>query len=203
MLDAPYPAICGAPGAAEPGRATADAPTAGQRFFTEIADRPLSDLRNQPRRGGEPICGSPSFGRRPVQQPGENAGRDEGRDEVLVSGRAQGLTYEDVGKLIGRSARTARRLAADPETRRRIAERRRDIAANAAGRSTALLERAIGVHEELLDHPDPALRLRAADAALRYHFRFTAEVEVLDDIQDLQDQVDELRTEARKKAESS
>jgi predicted transcriptional regulator len=133
----------------------------------------------------------------------DQVGRDEARDEVLVSARAEGKTYEAIGELIGRSARTARRLLAAPEMRSRVAERRYETAANAAARSTALLERAIEVLEELLDDAVPVVRLRAADAALRYHFRFAAEVTVLDDLRDLRDQLEELRSQTREKAEGS
>lgn len=133
----------------------------------------------------------------------DDGGRDEGRDEVLVSALAAGQTYQEAGDLIGRSARTVRRLAADTELRRRVAERRREMAANAAARSAALVEAAIGVLEELLRDPVPVVRLRAADAALRYHFRFAAEVAVLDDVQDLRDALDELRTYTHERPEGS
>jgi hypothetical protein len=140
-----------------------------------------------------------------MERPPENddAGRDQDRHEVLATALAAGEPYEAAGKLIGRSARTVRRLAKDPELRRLIAERRRELAANAAGRSAALVEGAIGVLEQLMRDPVPAVRLRAANAALRYHFRFASEVTVLDDVQDLRDQLDELRTQALEKAQGS
>jgi hypothetical protein len=122
-----------------------------------------------------------------------NADRDEDRNEILINALAEGLTHQAVGDRIGRSARTVRRLAAEPEVKRRVDERRHEMALNAARRSAALVEGALQVFEELLCDSSATVRLRAANAALRYHFRFAAEVAVLEDIEELREALEQLR----------
>jgi hypothetical protein len=122
-----------------------------------------------------------------------NADRDEDRNEILINALAEGPTHQAVGDRIGRSARTVRRLAAESEVKRRVDERRHEMALNAARRSAALVEGALQVFEELLRDSSATVRLQAANAALRYHFRFAAEVAVLEDIEELREALQQLR----------
>jgi len=133
----------------------------------------------------------------------DGVSRNEGRDEVLVSALAVGQTHEAIGQLIGRKPDTVRHLAVDPEVRRRVAERRREIAALAAARSTALVEDALAVLEELLRDPLATVRFRAANAVLQHHFRFAAEVTVLEDIHELRSELEQLRKQTANGVEAS
>ena len=56
-------------------------------------------------------------------------------DPVLVASLATGMSYFDTGLLMNRSERTVRRRAALPEVREAVAEYRRELAAQAAGRT--------------------------------------------------------------------
>lgn len=132
-----------------------------------------------------------------------DAGRDEDRNEVLINALAENLTHQAVGDRIGRSARTVRRLAAQPEVRRRVAERRHEMALNAARRSAAIVERSLQVVEELMRDSSATVRLGAAKAALHYHFRFAAEVAVLEDIHELRAELEQLREQTANGIEES
>ena len=131
-----------------------------------------------------------------------DADRDEDRNEILINALAEGLTHQAVGDRIGRSARTVRRRAAEPEVKRRVAERQHEMALNAARRSAALVESAQGVFEELLRDSSKNVRFEAAKAVVRDHFRFAANVAVLEEIEELRQALEQLRKQGGSEIEA-
>jgi hypothetical protein len=109
---------------------------------------------------------------RQVDRPDDESSGADDIDPALVSGLATGLSYADIGRLIGRSERTVRRRAAVPAVREAVAGYRRDIAAQAAGRLVALMDDAVNAMAESLAG-DQALR--AADMIMRHASRLTSE----------------------------
>jgi hypothetical protein len=104
---------------------------------------------------------------------------EDGADEidpVLVAALATGRSHSEIAKLIDRSERTVRRRASEPEVREAVAEYRRDVAAQAAGRLTAMLDDAISAMRAGLDGTTSE-SLRAADMIVRNALGVTREVE--------------------------
>ncbi len=108
-------------------------------------------------------------------------------DELLVQARASGLTHAEVGRLINRSERTARRRATQPEVAEAIRRRRAETAERAVGLLSALLEDAINAMGSSLGEAKPADRLRAANLIVSSFLRLRDQVEMDVELRDMRD----------------
>src|SRR5262245_41908394 len=112
------------------------------------------------------------------------------RREMVAALLASGLGHQDIGERIGRSERTVRRLAAEPDVQAEVAERHREMTVAVTGRLTSLLESAVGAIERGLQDRNPRVRLHAADAAFRHFFRCSNEMELRRELRALRDQLE-------------
>jgi hypothetical protein len=108
-------------------------------------------------------------------------------DLIVVEARARGLAHREVGRLIHRSERTARRRAAEPRVAGAIRHRRAEIAEEAVGQLGGLLTDAIAAIGEGLGEAKPADRLRAASLVISGFLKMRDQVEVDADLAQLRD----------------
>ena len=94
-----------------------------------------------------------------------NIGR-HGADESLALALSTGQAMADAARALGISERTARRRWADPDFRRRVADLRGEVIAQAASRLAAAMTRAADRLAQLIDSPDPRTALAAARAVV-------------------------------------
>jgi len=105
---------------------------------------------------------------------GEEIG-GEGIDPRLVVGLATGQSHAEIGRAVGRAERTVRRWAKAPGVEEAVAEYRRELGEQAAGRMTALLDDAVVALRAGLKG-STSESLRAADLILRHHHQLSDEV---------------------------
>jgi hypothetical protein len=89
-----------------------------------------------------------------------------GADESLALALVKGQTMADAAGAAGVSLRTARRRWADPDFRRRVADLRGEVVAQAASLLAAAMARAAARLAELVESPDPRIALWAAKAVV-------------------------------------
>jgi hypothetical protein len=89
-----------------------------------------------------------------------------GADESLALALSTGQTIADAARAAGVSERTARRRWADPDFRRRVADLRGEVIAQAASRLAAAMTRAADRLALLVDSPDHRTALAAAKAVV-------------------------------------
>jgi hypothetical protein len=87
-------------------------------------------------------------------------------DESLAFALSTGQTMADAASAAGVSLRTAHRRWAEPDFRRRVADLRGEVVAQAAGRLAAAMARAADRLAELVESTDPRVALMAAKAVL-------------------------------------
>jgi hypothetical protein len=87
-------------------------------------------------------------------------------DESLALALSTGQTIIDAARAAGVSERTARRRIADPDFRRRVADLRGEVIAQAASRLAAAMTHAADRLVQLVDSPDPRAALAAAKAVV-------------------------------------
>jgi hypothetical protein len=85
-------------------------------------------------------------------------------DESLAFALSTGQTMADAASAAGVSLRTAHRRWADPDFRRRVADLRGEVIAQAASRLAATMARAADRLAELVESPDHRTALMAAKA---------------------------------------
>lgn len=109
--------------------------------------------------------------------------------EAIIEARASGATEDEIGELLGYSARTVRRRLALPGVAAAITRNQADRVGALRSRLVIHSDRAIDVLVELLDSPDDRVRERAAtrmlDIAGRFHHQAQREI-------DLQQRVEQL-----------
>lgn len=106
-------------------------------------------------------------------------------DLIVVEARARGLTHQEVGRLIHRSERTARRRATEPAIVDAIRERRAEIAEEAVGQLGGLLADAIATIGQGLGEAEAGDRLRAATLVINSFSKLRGQVEVTAELADL------------------
>lgn len=89
----------------------------------------------------------------------------------LIAGLAAGEPLGEIAEAMGVSVSTVYRRRRDPVIGQAVAEARADLNRQLLGRLAESQSRAHQVLSELLDHEDPAMRLRAANAATQRHVR--------------------------------
>jgi hypothetical protein len=100
-------------------------------------------------------------------EPGEEA-RHCGRGDVatLVAGFVSGQTLAQIADALGVSVSTVQRRHRDPMVLRAISEARRDSARRVSGQLANLESKAVRGLDELLDDPEPRVRLQAITLVL-------------------------------------
>lgn len=106
-------------------------------------------------------------------------------DLVVVEARARGCSHAEVGRLVHRSERTARRRAAVPAVADAIRRRRAEIAEEAVGQLGGLLTDAIATIAQGLGEAKAGDRLRAAGLAIDHFLKMRRQVEVDADLAEL------------------
>src|SRR3954447_2432329 len=87
-------------------------------------------------------------------------------DELLAFALSTGQTMADAASAAGVSLRPAHRRWADPDFRRRVADLRGEVVAQAASRLATAMARAADRLAELVESPDPRIALWAAKAVI-------------------------------------
>ena len=91
---------------------------------------------------------------------------------VLIAGVVAGHSLQQIADEIGMSVSTVQRRRHDPLVRQAVraaqVERHREL----LGRLGGVRNRALTVLEELLDHDEPAVRLKAANMVLAHSLRY-------------------------------
>jgi len=142
--------------------------------------------------GGGPIEG-PDVA---IPGPEARAGRARRRrppDELFVELRARGLTFKTIAAQLDCSERTARRACARPEMRLRIAERRAEVAGEAAGRLGVAVNTAIDQLVAALESEHETARLRAAVLVLNQFSRLREQLDLGAELASLRDDLKVLR----------
>lgn len=127
---------------------------------------------------------------------GANGSRRRSRspsDEVLAEARAHGFTFAVIAAEHGGSERNARRRCAEPAMRRRIAERRGEIAAEAVGALGVAVPAAIDALVGGLRDLESVVRLRSSLAVLSQFGRLRDHLDVEAEIVALREQLADLR----------
>jgi HEAT repeat protein len=88
-------------------------------------------------------------------------------DQLLVLALAQGKSQAEAGRITGFAERTVRSRLQDEDFRQRVEAARVEVTAAAAAQLASLYPRAIGALSDLLDDPEPSVKLRAAQAVLK------------------------------------
>jgi len=119
----------------------------------------------------QPIAGSTECGA--LESSGAQRVREK-TDQIIIDQLVRGRTQSEAGEAAGRGERTVRRRLRDPEFLEHLGHAREEHALRQRARSEALENQATAAIEELLGPDmDPSIRIRAANAALRWSSRVT------------------------------
>jgi hypothetical protein len=116
-------------------------------------------------------------------------GRRKG-DDALVLALASGQTVRDAACAAGVGERTATRRWADPDFRRRVARRRAELAARAAGQLADGMAEAALTLRRLLAADAESVRLAAARSILEVGHRLRDAVEVEERLREVEERLD-------------
>lgn len=117
------------------------------------------------------------------------------KDVLLASALAAGSSSAAAAQQLKISPCTVKRRVADPAFRKLVAQLRAEMVETILGRMTERLTRATDAVAELLDAPEPHIRLRAARLLYQTAFRLREAVDVDHRIREIEED-DRRRKEA-------
>jgi len=111
------------------------------------------------------------------------------KDVLLATALAAGSTSAAAAKQLKISPCTVKRRLADPAFRQLVVSLRAEMVERILGVMTERLTRATEAVAELLDSPEPMLRLRAARLLFQTSMRLRSAVDIDQQIRELRDEV--------------
>lgn len=110
----------------------------------------------------------------------------DSKDNLLAMALASGTSPTEAAKQLEISRSTIQRRMNDPEFRRLVSNLRGEMLASAMGRISDSMTKAAETVAELLDAPEPYLRLRAARMLFQFGLRMREELDLNDRVRDLE-----------------
>jgi hypothetical protein len=111
----------------------------------------------------------------------------ENKDVLLATALACGASASETARQLGVCLNTVKRRMLEPGFRKLVANLRAEMVECVLGRMTERLTRATDAVAELLDSPEPHIRLRAARILFHTSFRLRDAVDVDQRIRDLEE----------------
>lgn len=120
--------------------------------------------------------------------------RRDPQDELILAVLVAGGSYEDAAAAGGVSARTVRRRMSNEDFAAEVRSRRAERATRISAALLDIGHQAIAVLSEAMEDDNPAIRLKASQAALTLGQRYRRETEMMDRIEALERRADAERT---------
>ena len=114
--------------------------------------------------------------------------------ELIMSALLTSYTYAEASKQSGVSVSTIARAMADPDFRRELEERRKQILDNTCMMLQTLMPKAVSTTNEIMEDPETSkqVRLNASDMILRHGTRLTELCSVSNTVDEMENKLDEL-----------